>query len=164
MSEQDTRTLRKCVRVIITNGNSILLCKKYIKGKFSSYIFPGGGFDNGDDLINTAIKECLEEVGILIKNVKPIGLEITHEFEFDKPERAKLYKGSTDIWVTAEYVRKDDSKHDSEGDAVPYTWETMKNARDKINSASDKEYIPDKLQALDKLEEMIKDKKSLENW
>ena len=101
MSEQDTRTLRKCVRVIITNGNSILLCKKYIKGKFSSYIFPGGGFDNGDDLINTAIKECLEEVGILIKNVKPIGLEITHEFEFEKPKRVKLYKGSTDICDTA---------------------------------------------------------------
>lgn len=40
----------------------------------------------------------------------------------------------------------------------------MKSAREKINSASDKEYIPDKLEALDKLENMIKDKKSLENW
>lgn len=164
MTEQDNRTYRKCVRVIIVNSDTILLCRKYIDGKFSSYIFPGGGFDNGDDLTNTAIKECLEEVGILIKNVKPLGLEITHEFEFDKPERAKLYKGSTDIWVTAEYVRKDDAKHDSEGDAVPYSWETMKTAREKINSVSDKEYIPDKLEALDKLEESIKDKKKLNAW
>ena len=106
----------------------------------------------------------MKDYYVFALNVKPIGLEIIHEFEFDKPERAKLYKGSTDIWVTAEFVRHDDTKHDSEGDAVPYTWETMKSAREKINSASDKEYIPDKLEALDKLENMIKDKKSLENW
>lgn len=163
--EKDTRTYRKCLRVIITNSGNILLGKRFTDGKFSNYVFPGGGFDRGDDLITTAIKECLEEVGILVKNIKAIGLEVSRDFEHSKPERAKLYKGSTDIWVTAEYVRKDDSKHNSEGDAMPYTWETIEKAREKITSGGeDNAFKQDKLTALDKLEAMIEDKNKLENW
>ena len=160
----DKRGYRKCVRVVIVKGKEILLGKKYIEGKFIGYEFPGGGIDDGDDILSTVIKECLEEVGIQVKNPKALGIERQYDIDYPNPERAKLFRGGMDIWMTADYVRKDDAKHDSEGDALPYTWETIAKAREKIQKGPANRFNPARLEALDAIEELIKTRKNLQSW
>ena len=159
----DKRGYRKCIRVIIVNGKEILLGKKYIDGKFIGFEFPGGGLD-GDDINTAVIKECMEEVGIQVKNPKALGVEFQYDMEYPKPERAKLYRGGRDIWMTAEFVRKNDELHGSEGDALPYTWETVESVRKKIDKGPESRFNPARLEALDKLEELLKHKKSIKGW
>ena len=159
----DKRGYRQCVRVIIVNGKEILLGKKYIDGKFVCYEFPGGGLE-GDDVNTAVVKECLEEVGIQVKNVKALGVEYQYDIDYPNPERAKKYRGGKDIWMTAEFSRKDDKFHDSEGDALPYTWETIDSARKKIEKGPESRFNPARFEALDKLEDILKHKKTIKGW
>lgn len=160
---KDKRGYRQCIRVIIVNGKEILLGKKYVKGEFVGYEFPGGGLE-GDDINTAVVKECLEEVGIQVKNPKALGVEYQYDIDYPKPERAKLYRGGRDIWMTAEFVRKNTELHDSEGDALPYSWETIEKAREKIHKGPKSRYNAARLEALDRLEDFLKHKKSIKGW
>ena len=68
--------------------------------------------------------------------------------------------------MTAEFVNKDTSKHDSEDDALPYTWETFANAIKKIKDGPESEYNGPRFEAIDKVIKLQSDKKklSLEDW
>lgn len=160
----DKRGYRKCVRVVIVKGKEILLGKKYITGRFVGYEFPGGGVDYGDDVNSTVTKECLEEVGIQVKNPKPLGIERQYDIDYQNPERAKLFRGGIDIWMIANFVRKNEAKHDSEDDALPYTWETIGKAREKIKNSPANRFNQARLEALDAVEIFLKTRKNLQSW
>lgn len=127
---KDNRGYRRCVRVIVIRGNKILVSKRIRDNEFKNYTFPGGGIEEGDTIQESAVKECLEEVGILVDNVRELGLKHRYDMEFDKPERAKLYRGTEDIWCIADYVKVDKKLFGSENDAMSSTWETPKSAMD----------------------------------
>lgn len=61
-------TYRMAARGIIKVGDNLLMihCAFY-----NDYTFPGGGVELGEDPVNTLMRECSEEAGIVIKNVRP---------------------------------------------------------------------------------------------
>lgn len=122
----DKRGYRRAVRVIVTKGGKIALGVRYKQDGLTPayYLFPGGGVEDNETPAQAAIKEVKEEVGMLVKDPREIGHRVRYDKEFPQPDRAKLYKGSEDIWLTAIYVRVDKTLHGSAGDAFKYDWVT----------------------------------------
>lgn len=147
----DKRGYRKCVRIIITKGDKVLLGKKIINSEFVGYEFPGGGIEEGHSLEETVRKECLEEVGIKVTNITSLDIQFKYDVNYPNPERAKLYRGGEDTFFTAEFVSFDKKLHDSEGDALPYTWETIPNAIKLISNYKNSIYTPIRIEALNKI-------------
>ena len=147
----DKRGYRKAVRVIITDGRHILLGRKIINGKFVCYEFPGGGVEEGDSLEETVVKECLEEVGILVTDAKSLNMAVRWEIDFPNPERAKLYRGGEDNWFTAKKVKQDKSLHGIEGDLLPHEWVTIETAISKIKNGPESIYNEPRIEALTKV-------------
>jgi 8-oxo-dGTP pyrophosphatase MutT (NUDIX family) len=131
----DKRGYRKSVRVIVTKGDKIALgTRKMSNGKESFHLFPGGGVDEGESAEQAAIKEVLEEVGMLVKDPMEIGVRELIEYEYPDPERRKLYRGAENVWVTASFVRMDSSLHGSEGDSFKFEWVTPHKAIELLES------------------------------
>lgn len=160
----DTRTYRPCVRIVIVKGKQVLLGKKYINNKFIGYEFPGGGIEDKDSEVETVIKEALEEVGILVRNPICLHLRYRYDVEYSKPERAKLFKGGEDIWYMAEFAKKDSTLHGIENDKLPYTWESVDSAIEKIERGPKSRYSAPRIEALKLVENYISKRPSLESW
>lgn len=66
--DQDVR-LRIAARALMIKDNKVgvLYSKKY-----DFYLTPGGGVEGNETLMETCIRECLEETGILVKPLKQI--------------------------------------------------------------------------------------------
>ncbi len=63
---------RRAARAIVLNGDSILLL--YTK-RYHDYTLPGGGIDDGEDIVDGLIRELKEETGAQnIQNIVPFGL------------------------------------------------------------------------------------------
>lgn len=68
LHNQSRQKYRLAARGIILKEDKILM----IYSKFyNDYTFPGGGVENGEDEILALKRECIEEAGVEIKNVKP---------------------------------------------------------------------------------------------
>ncbi len=156
MSTVDTRLYRECVRVVIVKKDKILLGKKFIKGKFVCYEFPGGGIEDNQTPQETVVKEMLEEVAIKVNKVELLNYSQKYEINYPNPERAKLYRGGVDIWCTCDFVKYDDSLFDVENDALPYTWVTVDDAIKLIKEGPQSDYNVARLHVLN----MINDKKN----
>ena len=65
---QTIETHRTAARGIIKNGNEVLMIHC---AYFDDYTFPGGGVENGEDPVVALRRECMEEAGVVIKNIKP---------------------------------------------------------------------------------------------
>ena len=139
---------RPCVRILIVKGDKILLGDKIIDGKFVGYEFPGGGVEKDDDHEETVKKECLEEVGIEVDHVRPIGLVFAFGPNFLNKERQKIFKGGIDTWYMCEYVRKDHELLNIEGDKLPYQWVYPEEAIKMINKTPKSDYNPARLTVL----------------
>jgi 8-oxo-dGTP pyrophosphatase MutT (NUDIX family) len=146
----DKRTYRKCVRVAIFNGDKVLLIKKPL-----GYSFPGGGVEKNETIKEAAVKECLEEAGVLIKNVKELSIVFNSDFEYKQPERAKIYKGSEDHWCYAKFDKLDGSEHNIEGDAAPYTWEHIDVAISLLENTSEPKFSKPQIKVLNFIKENI---------
>jgi hypothetical protein len=101
----------------------------------------------------------LEEVGVLVNNIKDIGVEQTYDINYLKPERAKLYKGAHDVYVTADYVRKDGSKFDLEDDGMKWEWKSIDTAIRDFKNGPDSMFTPTSIEALERLKERLNDKR-----
>ena len=68
LSGQTNETYRQAARGIVRDGNNVLMiyCAFY-----GDYTFPGGGVENGEDPLNALKRECNEEAGVIIKNIRP---------------------------------------------------------------------------------------------
>jgi 8-oxo-dGTP pyrophosphatase MutT (NUDIX family) len=120
--------IRKKVEVLIFNGNKILIAEV----KKGSYLLPGGGIEGNDSLEETAKKECLEEIGVRIKNVRKS--KYTHYYEIDQNDSRFIkagrmsYKGLHTTLMLAEFDGEDKSLFNIEGDGMPYKWVTIDSA------------------------------------
>lgn len=56
--------------IILDNQNKIPLLWS---NKYLFYKIPGGGIENGENIIKALKREIMEELGIKIKNIKPLG-------------------------------------------------------------------------------------------
>lgn len=123
----DNRPYRQAVRVVVFKHDKVCVCEKKKTGGVW-YAFPGGGIEDGDSPEVSVEKECLEEVGIVVKNIKPLGLNFTYDITLPNPERAKIYKGGRDFWYRCDYVRKDMALHNVEGDGLVPKWFSLEEA------------------------------------
>lgn len=160
----DTRTYRRCVRIVIVKGKQVLLGKKYIDNKFIGYEFPGGGIEPKDSETETVVKEALEEVGILVRNPVNLHLRYCYDIDYTNPERAKLHKGGEDVWYMADFAKRDEALHGIENDKLPYTWETIDKAIDKIRKGPQSRFNAARIEALKAVDEKISKRVSLESW
>ena len=106
--QKDNRTWRKRVEVYIRKENKIVVG---MHKRFKIILPPGGGIDKGETLNQAAKRECLEEVGIKIKNIKKIAeyksLNNWTQKQIDDNEelqrKNKLYKGAIVQYVVCDY-------------------------------------------------------------
>lgn len=119
------------IEVLVTKGQRILLCK-FNHGDKSWYAFPGGGVEPGDTYEETATKECLEEVGVLIKDIKSLDLYIEYDISFMNKGRDSEYSGGIQYQYWAKFDKIDLSLFGKDGDAVDYEWVILEHAMDKV--------------------------------
>jgi 8-oxo-dGTP pyrophosphatase MutT (NUDIX family) len=114
---------RDRVEVLIRKDDKILVmkCKNKETGD-EWYAFPGGGVD-GQDKVEAAKNECLEEVGVKVKNLQPTKFTFTEEGGMSKKDDRHLkYRGSKTRWYVADYDEMDRSKLGEDGDSRKYRW------------------------------------------
>lgn len=138
LAEMAKRTLpyRDRVEVVIVNkdGNVVIVKNKNPDTGETWSGFPGGGVD-GQSREDACRNECLEEVGIKIKNIKPTGITHLEEGGMSKKENRHLkYRGSRTTWYIAEHDGQDRSKLGDDNDSRRYALESIKTALESIKS------------------------------
>ena len=80
LNRDNKKINRIASRGIIRNGNMVLMihCAFY-----DDYTFPGGGVEEGEDPIDALKRECMEEAGVVINNIRPF-YKIVEERELDE--------------------------------------------------------------------------------
>ena len=151
----DERTYRPCVRVIVTKGDLILVCKRQRPGKPAFYTFPGGGVESNQSKEDTVVTECLEEVGVLVREVQDLGVSHQYEANFTKGDRAKYFKGNEDFWFTAKYARVDTKMLGADNDEMTYSWEKIEAARRMVCSLGDPKFNPITIKALSQVQTLV---------
>jgi 8-oxo-dGTP diphosphatase len=58
---------------IITDGGRVLMVRRRVKEGELSWQFPAGGVEDGETAEDAAVRETLEETGLIVKSVKYIG-------------------------------------------------------------------------------------------
>jgi 8-oxo-dGTP pyrophosphatase MutT (NUDIX family) len=117
---------RDRVEIIIRKGDDVLLTKNRNKDSGDTWMgFPGGGLD-GLTAKEACINECLEEVGIKIKNIRSLGITHTQEGGMSKKhDRHLKYRGSITKWYLADYDEMDRSRLGADGDSRQYVWRSV---------------------------------------
>lgn len=126
LNGQTIEKYRLAARGIIYSENKVLMIHSSF---YDDCTFPGGGVENGEDIIVALERECSEEAGIIIKNVRPFFKTIekreldtesyliheSHFFlcEIEKyvPQHLETYEvelGYKPIWITVEEAIKKD--------------------------------------------------------
>jgi 8-oxo-dGTP pyrophosphatase MutT (NUDIX family) len=156
MALESRKPFRKAVRVIIRKGDKIILGKRIqdATGELLSYDFIGGGVDEGESMEDAVLKECLEEVGIRVKNIQKLSVTSQLEHTFSKPERTAMYAGTEDHYFVADFDKFDKRLHGSEGDAMPHEYVTVDEAIHLIKHAPESDFNPIRLTALDEIKHL----------
>ena len=163
----DKRTSRPSVRVVILKNNKICLCKDINKeGVFTNYSFPGGGIEDNDNHIVTVKKECLEEVGIVVKDIQFLDIIDDRKGEFYHGERAKLFNGVIDYYYLAYFDKIGKKLFNTEGDGKKFEWLAIEDAIQKIKTGPVSKFNEKRIEVLLKVKQLIlSSRKSLiNNW
>lgn len=115
-NKPETDIVRRVEVLIIKEGK---LCISHFKDENDErvYGFPGGHVDEGEKPIESAKRECLEEVGIMIKNLSNLNV------------KAYDVKTSTvTMFYCADFDEDDMSKYNTEADGSTYEWMTYTDA------------------------------------
>ena len=67
LSKQTKEIYRQAARGIIRDGDKVLMIYCTF---FNDYTFPGGGVENGESPLNALERECREEAGVIVKNIR----------------------------------------------------------------------------------------------
>jgi len=112
---------RNIVRTVIWKNGMVLVCLKVVDGK-TLYLLPGGGVEEGDTLEETAIKECLEEVGIKIKDVKDLNFSDKQMYKPIKEHRIGMHEYAVTHFFKGTFDSMDKSVYGADDDGMKYKW------------------------------------------
>ena len=128
VSNDKSLPYRRRVEVAIFKDGKVLLTKNKDKKTGNDwYGFPGGGTDGDSDEV-AARKECLEEVGVALSDLKALDGLHTQEGIGNKDGRADRYRGSGTKMFVATYDGVDKSELGADGDPLRYVWKTPEEA------------------------------------
>ena len=139
-SHMEDFEIRDRVEVLITKDDRV--CVAWWKGikTAANICFPGGGVEAGDTHEQTVVKECLEEVGIQVKNISYLGIREKGTAVFSTVKEG-LDKFKTETFVyTAEFESVNMKLFNVEGDGMEYEWVTIPQAIE-IGRASCRERV-----------------------
>lgn len=71
--------IRNAARAVIVRDNSILLLRKFDEATGERYSLPGGGQDVNETLEQSLVRECEEEIGVIVGDIR-----LLHVAEFYK--------------------------------------------------------------------------------
>jgi 8-oxo-dGTP pyrophosphatase MutT (NUDIX family) len=128
VNNDESLPYRRRVEVAIFKGDKVLLTKNKDEESGNKwYAFPGGGTEGEKDSV-AAEKECLEEVGVAVKNLKKTEVLEKEEGINAKKGREGKYRGTLTRVFTAEFDHYNDAKLGDDGDDVPFVWKTIPEA------------------------------------
>jgi 8-oxo-dGTP pyrophosphatase MutT (NUDIX family) len=123
--EQIPTRMRTKVEIYIIMPDKKLLVGKLPHG---DYLGAGGGVEEGQSLIQAAKMECLEELGVQVKNIKFLNKDNPFFYDFQKKrknetakvlKRRKIFRGLNVYYGYADFVKIDESIYGRDNDAMP---------------------------------------------
>lgn len=82
--------MRNVVRAIIIENDSILVLKRVKNGE-TYWVFPGGGIDDGESNADALVRECEEELGLVVEVLKQAFENIFVNKEFGEQDECFYY-------------------------------------------------------------------------
>jgi ADP-ribose pyrophosphatase YjhB (NUDIX family) len=83
--------------IILLYNNKVLLCHPTNAPYTNSFSFPKGGMEDGEDLIEAALRECKEEVGI---NINKTDISTNYVVNYFNKKQTNITKQVTLFLVT----------------------------------------------------------------
>jgi 8-oxo-dGTP pyrophosphatase MutT (NUDIX family) len=138
LTGQTKETYRQAARGIVRDGEKVLMIHCAF---FNDYTFPGGGVENGEDPVYALQRECSEEAGVIIKNIRPF-YKIVEKREIDE-ETYMIHESLFYLCDIAEYCEQHLEDYEIELGYKP-VWITIDEAIEnnllRMNSLTDKDY------------------------
>jgi 8-oxo-dGTP pyrophosphatase MutT (NUDIX family) len=156
---------RKRVEVFIVDDDGNLILGK---GNNGIIMCPGGGLD--DDSVKVAAqRECKEEVGIKLKNIKQMNLnpfrvdwyEITKKgikISDKISSRMKEFRGSETYFCIASFDKNDNSLYGDDNDEMKRVTMSLKDFKNYILKTSNNEFGKPRLEAIEVIEKELLEK------
>lgn len=137
---------RDRVEVLITKDDRV--CVAWWRGikTAENICFPGGGVEANDTHLQTVVKECLEEVGIQVKDIVYLGIREQSTTVFSSMNNGLEKFGAETFVYTAKYDSSNMRCFNVEGDGMEYEWVTIDRAIELMRDSG--EYAPIRLRAL----------------
>lgn len=140
---------RYCARGVIFNPEKkIILGRELNRAGKLQYKVPGGGIEGNETLEKALINEALEEVGVEITNIEPLGYCKKHHRTYKDIKKNILYRNIEDHWFTAIYVGENPRLYNIEGDGMEYDWVTVDEAIERVRTNSSNIFQQSTLRAL----------------
>lgn len=128
---ENSKPYRNRGELVIWNNRKVLVTVNHTSDGGVWHGLPGGGVDDGENVIEAVTREALEEVGVSVRNVKDTGYGSTKEkYRSAHSDREEKYRGSKTQLFEASFHKVDKSQLDADGDAVEYIWLSPKEAHD----------------------------------
>lgn len=108
-----SRVPRLCVEVVLMRGKSLLLIRRTIKPAIGQWHTPGGTVLKGEDLEQAVQRVAFEELGVVVKVLKFIGV-----IEY----RSYINHYSQDVSLAFTVRAKNNKKFDLDGHADKYSF------------------------------------------
>lgn len=142
--------LRPVARVVIMKNGKLCLGRVWNEhGRLGYYTFPGGGVEPGDTQLATIMKKSLEEVGMVINNIRKLDLVVDARHPMGTAERNQRWGGTSTQYFVADWERYDYTQRGQSAELMHYTWEKPAKAIGIINAGPDVAFNDIRIQAIE---------------
>jgi 8-oxo-dGTP pyrophosphatase MutT (NUDIX family) len=134
-SDRKLELVRRRVEIVVVRDNKVLV-GRYLRRTTGDtfYSLPGGGIEIGETPEQAVHRELLEEMGVVVKNVRDLNLVMN----FPPPYFISNYRYDKIVteWYSASYTKEDLSSFNSARDgSIEKLWLNKKTALEYINDS-----------------------------
>ena len=151
---------RMRVEALIVRGDKVLV------GLFTNanlWGLPGGTVEDGDTVYDTILRECLEEVGVRVKNVR-MSTDLYYDTTPDEAYTVRRTAGaSRTVVAIAEFDKYDDYILGADGDDMDFKWVTMKDMETEFSKDAETPYNKRRLRVIRAVRKLSKTKSKVVN-